>query len=56
MYRIRSADDDKLPLLIHPDIIREYEDNHVDTLHKKVYEKPCDENDTNDVDNTMDET
>lgn len=36
MYRIRSADEDKLPLLIHPDIIREYEDNQVDTLHKKV--------------------
>lgn len=34
MYRVRSPDK-KVPLLISSDIIKEYEENRVDTLHKK---------------------
>ncbi|KAJ3092077.1 hypothetical protein HK102_010987 [Quaeritorhiza haematococci] len=34
MYRIRTPEK-KVPLLIHPDVIRDYEENNVDTLHKK---------------------
>jgi chitin synthase len=34
MYRLRTADKGK-PLIISDDVIREYSDCHVDTLHKK---------------------
>lgn len=34
MYRLRTADKGK-PLIISDQIIREYSDCHVDTLHKK---------------------
>ena len=34
MYRLRTADKGK-PLIIADDVIREYSDCHVDTLHKK---------------------
>jgi chitin synthase len=34
MYRLRTADRGR-PLIISDDIIRDYSDCHVDTLHKK---------------------
>lgn len=38
LYRIKTFDSGKnksKPFIIHPDLIKEYADNKVDTLHKK---------------------
>ncbi|KAJ3037867.1 hypothetical protein HDV00_001282 [Rhizophlyctis rosea] len=35
MYRIRTAGGSNVPLLVAPGVLRDYEENHVDTLHKK---------------------